>query len=34
MTDMTRPGLPAVSEDDVQNVKALVLVDRNMTIRE
>ena len=31
---MLRPGHPAVREDDVQTVNALVLVDRNATIRE
>ena len=34
VTDMPRPGRPAVSVDDVHNVNALVLADRNVTIRE
>jgi hypothetical protein len=31
---MPRPGRPAVNEEDVQNVNALVLADRKITIRE
>ena len=31
---MPRPGSPAVSEENVQNVNALVLADRSITIRE
>ena len=34
MTDMPRPGHPAVSEDDVQTMNTLVLVDWNATILE
>ena len=33
MTDMTRPGLPAVTEEDVQNLNTLVLVDQNIIVR-
>ena len=34
MTDMPRPGHPAVREEDVQNVNTLMLADQNATIRE
>ena len=34
VTDMPRPGHPAVREDDVQTVNALVLADQHITIRE
>ena len=34
MKDMPLPGCPAVSEEDVQNVNALVLADQNITIHE
>ncbi|PSN47788.1 hypothetical protein C0J52_08164 [Blattella germanica] len=34
VTDMPRSGHPTVSEENVQNVNALVLADRNSTIRQ
>ena len=34
VTDMPRPGYPAVREEDVQTVNTLLLVDRNATIHE
>ena len=34
MTGMPRPGRPAVNEEVVQNVNALVLANQNITIRK
>ena len=34
VSDMQRPGRPAVSEEDAQNVNALMIADRNITIRK
>jgi hypothetical protein len=34
VTDMPRPGRPAVCEEDVQNLNTLVLLDQNITVHE